>query len=144
MKKVVLLLLGLWLFGATTPHLAQYKSRYNYPTTIKRLKNILHKKRLHIYVAIDHYRSARRIKRRIDPAYLIVFGNPYTTSRLMHMDVRSGLDLPLRILVFRLRGHTFVLYHRPIAMLEYYHLPRRTLNKMDRLLRSIVRYACGR
>ncbi len=145
MKKVLILLLSaLVLFGAKVPHLTQIKSKYGYYTTIKRIKLAIRKKKLRIFCAIDHYRNAKRIKRRIEPSYLILFGTPYVGSHLMKMDVRAGLDLPMRILIFRLRGRTYVIYHRPIEMLEYYHLPRRTLQRMDKTLRSIVRYGCGR
>jgi len=146
MKKLLLLIAtALLLFGKSpllqSPHIVQKKSSNSYYTTIKRLKYIIKKKGLKIVATIDHTKAAKKAKTKIAPAYLIIFGNPKVGSKLMKLDVRSGLDLPMRILVFKLKGKTYISYHKPIELLRYYHLQKRILLKMDRALGAISDYA---
>ncbi|BCD67303.1 DUF302 domain-containing protein [Nitratiruptor sp. YY09-18] len=148
MKKIILLLLISFLLSAKSlnpllqsPHIVQKRSKNSYYTTIKKLKYIIKKKGFKIIAAIDHTKMAKSVKVRIDPAYLIIFGNPKVGAKLMKLDVRAGLDLPMRILVFRLKGKTYISYHKPIELLRYYHLQKRLLLQMDKVLDQISDYA---
>ena len=66
-----------------------------------KLKHILKKRGVNIFAVINHSANARSIGLNLKPAVMVVFGKPKLGTRLMQQDPTAGLDLPLRILIYK-------------------------------------------
>ena len=141
MKKVItLLFFSSLLFAA--PHLVAYRCSDDFVPTYKRVLIELLKNRLHVYKIIDHRKNALKAKIRLSPSKVILFGNAKIETILLSFDIRSGVDLPFKMFVYKKRGKTFLLYHRPIELLDSYHLPETIIHQLDNLFRQIAKKAC--
>jgi uncharacterized protein (DUF302 family) len=69
--------------------------------TVQNIKNIVTKKGLHVFTVIDHSKNAKTVNMKLNESKLIIFGNPTVGTALMQQDLTVGLDLPIKILVFR-------------------------------------------
>ncbi|SMC08840.1 DUF302 domain-containing protein [Nitratiruptor tergarcus] len=125
-----------------TPHLVAYKSKKSFSQTYQKLLKEIKKHKLKIFAIIDHGKNIQKFGKRRNHAKVIIFGSPITEAKLLGYDMRAGLDLPLRILIFEKKGETFLLYRRPIELLQYYHLPKRILQSSDKFLRNLVKKVC--
>ncbi len=143
MKKVSLFFLLVTIIFANPAHLVQKRSTHDFRTTLKRLVYAIGKRDLHIFATIDHTKSAKRAKLSLAKAKVLIFGSPKLGTFLMRQDIRSGLDLPLRILIYEKRGKTYLLYHSPQELAEMYHIrSKKLLKRVESIIKSIAKYAC--
>lgn len=54
-----------------------------------------------VFARIDHAAGARDVGADLADSQLLIFGNPRMGSQPMQQDIRAGLYLPLKILVYR-------------------------------------------
>jgi uncharacterized protein (DUF302 family) len=59
---------------------------------------------------------------KMPPAKMIIFGNPKLGTALMQQDIRVGLDLPLRILVYKDKKGKVKMAYRDGSWLEQRHI----------------------
>ena len=77
------------------------ESECSFDKTVTNVKNILKSKGISIFATINHEGNAKMVDMKMPPAKMIIFGNPKLGTTLMQQDIRVGLDLPLRILVYK-------------------------------------------
>lgn len=53
-----------------------------------------------VFARVDHAAGAETVGKSIPDAQLLIFGNPALGTLAMEMDLRAGLVLPLRVLVY--------------------------------------------
>jgi uncharacterized protein (DUF302 family) len=86
----------------------------NYPVadTINRLVSIAGSKGLVIFSRIDHSGNAVQQGLQLRPTELIIFGNPKAGTFLMQDEQTSGIDLPLKTLVWKdVSGKVWLTYN---------------------------------
>ena len=99
MKKIILIVaFSLSLFAN---NIIVKESHCGVDKTVKKIKNIVTKKGLHIFAIINHSGNAKMVNMKLNKSKMIVFGNAKLGTALMQQDMTVGLDLPLRILVYR-------------------------------------------
>jgi len=76
-------------------------SPYTVDETIRRLDEIVRGKGLTVFARIDHRAGAREVGLDMQDEQVLVFGNPRAGTPLMVARPLVGLDLPLRVLVWR-------------------------------------------
>jgi len=76
-----------------------------------------------VFARVNHGGGAASIDMELADAELLVFGNPKLGTPVLQADIRSGLVLPLRVLVYDDGGQTVFLYEDPSAMLSGYDIP---------------------
>jgi len=82
--------------------------------TIARLEAALAAKGVTIFAKIDHAAGAAAVGLPLGPTTVLIFGNAQAGTKLMQIDQRMGIDLPLRMLVWTdASGKTFVSYNDP-------------------------------
>ena len=69
--------------------------------TIANIKKIVIKKGLSVFAVIDHHKNANSVDMDLNESKVVIFGNPKLGTTLMQQDLKVGLDLPIRILVYR-------------------------------------------
>jgi len=50
---------------------------------------------------INHHGNAKMVDMKLNESKMVVFGNPKLGTALMQQDMLVGLDLPLRVLVYK-------------------------------------------
>jgi uncharacterized protein (DUF302 family) len=73
----------------------------SYEDTVRFLINAIEDRGLELFARIDHAAGARGVELELAEEEVIVFGSPRSGTPLMQSDPRVGLDLPLRMLVWR-------------------------------------------
>ena len=68
--------------------------------TIKNLKRVVSSKGLSIFAVINHHGNAKQVDMKLNESKMLIFGNPKLGTALMQQDMKVGLDLPLRVLVY--------------------------------------------
>lgn len=68
--------------------------------TVKNIKNIVKSKGLSVFAVINHSGNAKMVDMKLNKSKMVIFGNPKLGTALMQQDMRVGLDLPLRVLVY--------------------------------------------
>jgi uncharacterized protein (DUF302 family) len=81
--------------------LVKVKSAYGMDETIARLKADIAKKGITFFAQIDQDRLAAAANIKIGRSVLLIFGNPALGTQFMLRNPESGIDWPVRILVYR-------------------------------------------
>ena len=76
-------------------------SRYSVGETARRLEAVVRSKGLTVFARIDHGGAAHEAGLEMQDEQVLVFGNPRAGTPLMVARPLVGLDLPLRVLVWR-------------------------------------------
>lgn len=76
------------------------ESTHSVETTAERLETILKEKQMKIFARIDHAAGAAGIGETLRPTVLIIFGNPKVGTSLMKCSQTTGIDLPLKALIW--------------------------------------------
>lgn len=70
-----------------------------------------------VFARVDHAKGAEGIGEDLQPAQLLIFGNPKLGTPAMQDDIQAGLLLPLRVLVYEDAGKVWLAYEDPAEML---------------------------
>lgn len=74
-------------------------SPYPFAQTIERIESVIASKGATVFARIDHAAEARKVGLEMQPATLLVFGNPKIGTPLMNLAPSLAIDLPLKVLV---------------------------------------------
>ncbi|MCK5725931.1 MAG: DUF302 domain-containing protein [Thiotrichaceae bacterium] len=99
------------------------ESPYSVNETMDKFVSIIKKKGFTLFARIDHQENAASVDLVMNPAQVVIFGNPKGGTSLMNQDIRVALDLPLRIAVYQAKDDkVYISYHAPIVMASNYDL----------------------
>ena len=99
-------------------------SPYTVDETIRRLDEIVRGKGLTVFARIDHRAGAREVGLDMQDERVLVFGAPRAGTPLMVARPLVGLDLPLRVLVWRASdGRVWASYQDSAFITKRYDLP---------------------
>ena len=76
-----------------------------------------------VFARVNHGGGAASVGMELADAELLVFGNPKLGTPALQSDIRAGLVLPLRVLVYDDGGQTVMLYEKPAEMFDDYDIP---------------------
>ncbi len=77
------------------------KSAYSMKETVERITNDIATKKIKLFDVIDQAKLAKEAGVTLNPSELIVFGNPPLGTQFLTAKAESGLDWPVRLLVFQ-------------------------------------------
>ena len=87
-------------------------SSYDPKTTMNRLITAVEKRNMAVLARIDHAAAAEKFGLKLRPTELLIFGNPRVGTSLMQAVQASGIDLPLKALVWLdAEGRTWLSYN---------------------------------
>ncbi len=142
MKKNFLLNIAMVLFGmgGNAQSFIEVESPNDAAKTIEALRKGIVDKGFHIFTEIDHSEAAEKVGMKLDTVHILIFGNPEVGTKLMQADPRVGIELPIKILVWKSDGQTMVGYKNPETQLKEYRLgsSRGTVEKLANVLSEIV------
>ena len=76
-------------------------STHDFATTLARLTSALESKGITVFARVDHAAGAAKVGLPLRPTTLVLFGNPAAGTPLMQAAQTSGIDLPLKALVWQ-------------------------------------------
>ncbi len=106
------------------PGIVRIASRYSVPETVDRLERLLKERGLVVFARIDFSGDAARAGLKMRAEQALIFGNPKAGTPLMQAVPTSGLDLPLRALVWEdADGKSWLAYNAPEYIIQRHGLP---------------------
>jgi len=81
-----------------------------------RMTDLLAAKGVKLFTVIDQSAEARRVGLQLRDTALVIFGNPAAGTPVMAASPMSGLDLPLKVLLWDDGGQTKVSYYAPAEL----------------------------
>ena len=98
----------------TADGLITIRSNYGPKETMDRLEAEVQGKGLTVFAHVDHAAGATAVGLSLDPTDLLIFGNAKGGTPLMQAVQTIGIDLPLKILVWRdAPGQRWLSYNDP-------------------------------
>jgi len=98
------------------------ESHCSVDTTVKNLKNIIKNRGLAIFATINHQGNAKMVHMKLNESKMVIFGKAELGTALMQQDMTVGLDLPLRVLVYRDNDGKVKMAYRDGAWLAQHHI----------------------
>jgi uncharacterized protein (DUF302 family) len=136
------------LLTAAAPALAadlvSMTSPHSVTETLDRLENAVTEAGATIFARVDHAEGAAEAGMELNPAQVLIFGNPKLGTPAMQDAATAGLDLPMRVLAYADEdGIVHVAYHPPAALAETHDLPAGAdyLEKMSGALQKLTAQA---
>ena len=110
--------------------------------TLHWLETTLSAKGVTVFAKIDHTANAQAVGLTLPPTTVIIFGNAQAGTKLMQIDQRIGLDLPLKMLVWTDdAGKTHVSYSDPAWIAARYGITTETapvLTAMQGMMKGLA------
>ena len=96
----------------------------SFDKTLQRLEEVIRSRGLTLFARFDHSGEAGKVGLAMQPAQVLVFGNPRAGTALMVASPLIALDLPFRILVWQDdSGQVWVSYNQPSFLTQRYNIP---------------------
>ncbi|MGJ5022494.1 DUF302 domain-containing protein [Bradyrhizobium oligotrophicum] len=93
-------------------------------TTMRKLQDAVTSRGLTIFAHVDHRAGAVEAGMTLRPTDLLIFGSPKGGTPLMQAAQTSGIDLPLKVLVWQdAEGRTWLSYNDPAWLLGRHGRP---------------------
>jgi uncharacterized protein (DUF302 family) len=120
-------------------------SASGYEETVAALIQAIERRGLSVFARIDHAGAAREVGLELAEEEVVLFGNPRSGTPLMLSDRRIGIELPLRMLVWREGEEVSLGYRDPRELSSEYDVAREqaTLEQMARLLEQLAAEAAA-
>lgn len=97
--------------SARSSGVVKVKSAVSYEETINRIRQDVAAKGIQLFDVIDQAKLAKDAGVAINPSTLIIFGNPPLGTQFLSANPESGLDWPVRVLVYQDgKGRVWVAY----------------------------------
>jgi uncharacterized protein (DUF302 family) len=121
------------------------RSALGHAETVDALVAAIERRGLTVFARIDHAAAARAVDLELADEQVVIFGNPRSGTPLMQSDPRIGIELPLRMLVWRTGTDVLLAHDDPRALSDRYdvavHAP--TLAQMATLLDELANEAAS-
>ncbi|MFL6354639.1 MAG: DUF302 domain-containing protein [Bryobacteraceae bacterium] len=122
------------------------RSSFGPKETMDRLVAEIGAKGLQVFARIDHAAGAAEVDLTLRPTELIIFGNARGGTPLMEASQTTGIDLPLKVLVWKdAEGKTWLSYNEPSWISQRHHLGIKAeiVDKLAAALSAIARKAAN-
>ncbi|WP_345993300.1 DUF302 domain-containing protein [Sulfurimonas sp. HSL-1716] len=111
--------------------------------TVSVIKSMAKNEGMKIFAVIDHSADAEKIGMRLNESKMVILGDSKMGSTLMKQDITAGLDLPIRILVYKNSSGVVKIAYRDGNWLVSEHAfhASKTVRKMNDVLENITNKA---
>jgi len=98
-------------------------SAYSVKETMDKFETLIESKGLSVFARVDHTKNAMGVDMKMNPAEVLIFGNPKAGTVLMQKDPATALDLPLKVAVYKNDdGKVWLSYRNPQDLAQDYNL----------------------
>ena len=149
MKHLIILLLFPFLASAQPiisctdvikPY-ADFESPLAFEETVVALQKELNSRGITIFATIDHKKAAEAVGESMQPATVLIVGNPKVGTALMQENPRLAIELPLKILIYEDEKKVNIRYEKISAIAEKYHIKQTfaTAEKIDSAIQQLIK-----
>ena len=116
------------------------QSPHDVATTADRLAAAVEKAGATVFARIDHQAGAQKVGMELQPATVLIFGNPKMGTPIIKANPRAGLDLPIRVLIWSEDGKTQIGALSPQALKARYAIEgvEKPFAAMDGALNKLI------
>ena len=120
---------------------ADFESPLAFEETVAALQKELNSRGITIFATIDHKKAAEAVGESMQPATVLIVGNPKVGTALMQENPRLAIELPLKILIYKEEKIVRIRYEKISAIAEKYHIKQNfaTAEKIDAAMRQLIR-----
>ena len=120
---------------------ADFESPLAFEETVAALQKTLNSKGINIFATIEHHKAAEAVGESMQPATVLIVGNPKVGTALMQENPRFAIELPLKILIYKEEKIVRIRYEKISAIAEKYHIKQNfaTAEKIDAAMRQLIR-----
>ena len=122
---------------------ADFESPLAFEETVAALQKTLKSKGITIFATIEHHKAAEAVGENMQPATVLIVGNPKVGTALMQENPRLAIELPLKILIYKEEKIVRIRYEKISAIAEKYHIKQNfaTAEKIDAAMRQLIKLA---
>ena len=122
---------------------ADFESPLTFEETVVALQKELNSRGISIFATIEHHKAAEAVGESMQPATVLIVGNPKVGTALMQENPRLAIELPLNILIYKEEKIVRIRYEKISAIAEKYHLKQNfaTAEKIDAAMRQLIKLA---
>ena len=127
------------------PSVIVKRSAHDYDETTRLLLDAIERRKLTVFARIDHAAGAREAGLDLADEEVVLFGSPRSGTPLMQSDPKVGIELPLRMLIWRDGDGVLLAYHDPRDLSAGYEVGEyaSTLEQMAKLLGELAAEAAS-
>ena len=150
MKMLKMAVAAAFVLGASQAYAADLvtkQSPHSVGTTVDRLIAAVKGAGAKVFARIDHAAGAKSVGMKLRPTQMVMFGNPKLGTPALQAAQTSGLDLPLRVVVYQDNsGQVFLAYHAPAKLSQDHGVPKgaKVLKKMTGALNKLTNKAIAK
>ncbi len=124
-KPILSLALALGMAApAFAADLVRISSPHSVSDTVDRLAAAVEGAGATVVARVNHAKAAAGVDLELRPVEMLMFGNPKLGTPAMQADPASGLDLPLRVVVYEGEdGSVTLAYHDPAELAAAHDIP---------------------
>ncbi|WP_298823874.1 DUF302 domain-containing protein [uncultured Capnocytophaga sp.] len=123
-----------------------FQSLLSFEETVAAIQKTLNSKGITIFATIDHQAAAKAVGETMQPATVLIVGNPKVGTALMQENPLLAIELPLKILIYE-EGKTInIRYEKVAAIAEKYHIKQNfsTAEKIDAAMLQLIKSTIGK
>ncbi|MEN2754079.1 DUF302 domain-containing protein [Capnocytophaga sputigena] len=122
---------------------ADFESPLAFEETVAALQKTLNSKGITIFATIEHHKAAEAVGENMQPATVLIVGNPKVGTALMQENPRLAIELPLKILIYKEEKIVRIRYEKISAIAEKYHIKQNfaTAEKIDTAMQHLIKLA---
>ncbi|WP_315500803.1 DUF302 domain-containing protein, partial [Capnocytophaga gingivalis] len=112
---------------------ADFESPLAFEETVVALQKELKSRGITIFATIEHHKAAEAAGENMQPATVLIVGNPKVGTALMQENPRLAIELPLKILIYKEEKIVHIRYEKIAPIAEKYHIKQNfgTAEKID-------------
>ena len=118
-----------------------FQSPLAFEETVAALQKTLNSKGITIFATIEHHKAAEAVGENMQPATVLIVGNPKVGTALMQENPRFAIELPLKILIYKEEKIVRIRYEKISAIAEKYHIKQNfaTAEKIDAAMLQLIK-----
>ena len=125
---------------------ADFESPLAFEETVVALQKELNSRGITIFATIDHQKAAEAVGENMQPATVLIVGNPKVGTALMQENPRLAIELPLKILIYKEDKTVKIRYEKIAAIAKKYDIKQNfaTAEKIDSAMQQLIKLAIGK
>jgi uncharacterized protein (DUF302 family) len=117
-------------------------SSFSPEATVQRLVDAIAARGLSVFARVDHAKNAADAGLELRPTELVIFGNAKGGTPIMSANQRSGIDLPMKALVWQdAEGHVWLAYNDPRWLADRHGIGPSAGRAMDAMMAGLASIA---
>ena len=123
-----------------------FQSPLAFEETVAALQKTLNSKGITVFATIEHHKAAEAVGETMQPATVLIVGNPKVGTALMQENLLLAIELPLKILVYQEGKTVNIRYEKIAAIAEKYHIKQNfgTAEKIDAVMLQLIKSSIGK